>query len=339
MRAVHGALAITTLVVTATLCRPAAAQAYADRDEVRDFVAEMVKRHGFRSQYLERLFGQARYDPTVVDLMTPPPPEAKSWQNYRATFVSQRRIDGGVDFWRRHSNALKRAASVYGVPPEIVVAIIGVETFYGRNTGDFRVIDSLATLAFDYPRRADFFRAELEQFLLYTRESRLDATSVRGSYAGAIGLPQFMPGSIRRYGVDFDRDGRRDLAGSADDAIGSVANYLKRHGWIAKAPIAVPAAVQGERYRLAADDFEPVYRAGELRNLDVEFDSTIHDDTPAGLVELVSPDVPAEYRVGLENFYVLTRYNRSSFYATAVLELAEAVKAAYQASIHTKATK
>ena len=312
------------------LAASCAAQTYADRADVKAFATEMVERHGFREGEIERTLGGARYLDSVVTLMTPGPATQRSWQTYRANFLNPRRVEAGAAFWRRYAAALDRAAALYGVPPEIVVAIIGVETEYGRNTGSFRVLDALATLAFDYPRRAEFFRTELEQFLLLARESRADAASFRGSYAGAIGIPQFMPGSIRRYAVDFDGDGRLDLRASAADAIGSVANFLAQHGWVAGAAVAVPAEVTGERYRLLVDGgVEAIYRAQELRDADVAFDEAIDEDTPSVLIELESPDAPSEYLVGLQNFYVLTRYNRSSFYASAVRELAAAVKAAY----------
>ena len=312
------------------LAAPCAAQTYADRDEVRAFAAEMVERHGFRPGELERVLAGARYLDSVVTLMTPLKTGERSWQTYRANFLNPRRVEAGAAFWRRHATTLDRAATAYGVPPEIVVAIIGVETEYGRNTGSFRVLDALATLAFDYPRRAEYFRSELEQFLLLARESRSDAASFRGSYAGAIGIPQFMPGSIRRYAVDFDGDGRLDLRASAADAIGSVANFLAQHGWLAGAVVAVPAEVTGERYRLLVDGgVDPVYRAGELREANVVFDEAVGEETPSVLIELETPGTQSEYLVALQNFYVLTRYNRSSFYAAAVRELAAEVKAAY----------
>ena len=308
---------------------PAWAQGFAERPEVRSFIVEMVERHAFPQRALESLFANARYQDSILTLITPLAPGARSWQSYRANFVTARRIDGGVQFWRANAAALERAAQAFGVPPEIVVAIIGVETEYGRNTGTFRVLDALATLAFDYPRRAAYFRSELEQYLLYTRESRLDATVLRGSYAGAIGIPQFMPGSIRRFGVDFDGDGRRDLRGSAADAIGSVANFLSEHGWVSGAPIAAAARVDGEDFRAFVDGgVVPMHRADVLRAAAVAFDESIPADAPGVLVELESPDEPSEYLVGLQNFYALTRYNRSSFYAAAVVELAEAIKAA-----------
>ena len=322
---------VAAVALLAALSGPAAPQSYVERPEVRGFVAEMVSRHGFGERELDQVFTEARYLDSVVTLMTPVPGGERSWRSYRDGFVSTRRIDAGVEFWRRHARVLARAAAAYGVPPEIVVAIIGVETEYGRQTGTFRVLDALATLAFDYPRRAEFFRAELEEFLLYARESRADAASFRGSYAGAIGIPQFMPGSIRRFAVDFDGDGRRDLRASPADAIGSVANFLNAHGWLAGAPVAVPAAVTGERYQLLVDGgVEPIYRAEELRESDVVFDERVGADVPSVLIELASPGEPSEYLVGLQNFYVLTRYNRSSFYAAAVLSLAEAVKTAYR---------
>jgi membrane-bound lytic murein transglycosylase B len=318
-------------VIMIAVAEAAVAQTYADRPEVREFVTEMVERHGFAARKLEGLFARAHYQSAVVTAMTPLPAGARSWQTYRANFLSERRIDAGVQFWRNNVGQLARAHARYGVPPEIVVAIIGVETEYGRNQGGFRVLDALATLAFDYPRRAEFFRAELEQLLLLGRESRIDLERLRGSFAGAIGIPQFMPGSIRRYAVDFDDDGRLDLVASSADAIGSVANFLKEHGWVAGEVPAFPARVVGERYRLVLDGgVEPIHRVEELRELDVEFDAPLDAETPSVLIELDSADAPSEYLIGLRNFYVLTRYNRSSFYAAAVLELAAAVKAAYR---------
>jgi membrane-bound lytic murein transglycosylase B len=308
---------------------PAAAQTFAGRAEVGAFIAEMVERHAFARPDLERLFAAARYQESVLTLITPLPPGTRSWRVYRANLVNPRRVQGGVQFWRAHAAVLDRAARTFGVPPEIVVAIIGIETEYGRNQGGFRVLDALATLAFDYPRRGDYFRAELEQYLLLVRESRVDAAALKGSFAGAIGIPQFMPGSIRRFGVDFDGDGRRDLRGSAADAIGSVANFLSEHGWVGGAPVAAAARVEGEGYREFVDGgVVPMYRADVLRAAAVAFDESIPADAPGVLIELESPDEPPVYLVGLQNFYALTRYNRSSFYAAAVVELAEALRAA-----------
>ena len=218
------------------------------------------------------------------------------------------------------------------MPEEIIVAIIGVETVYGRNTGSYRVIDALSTLAFDYPPRAEFFRAELENYLLYARDAGIDTLALKGSYAGAIGIPQFMPGSYRRYAVDLDGDGKQDLSGSFADAIGSVANFLKAHGWRSDEPVAYAAQVQGEHYRRLVDaGIKPATRYGDLASFGVSAAGEAAADAPCALIELTTPDQMSEYLVGFTNFYVLTRYNRSSMYAAAVLELAQAVKSGYQA--------
>jgi membrane-bound lytic murein transglycosylase B len=310
----------------------AAAQAnnsYAARPDVQAFVADMVARHGFPREELDRMFVRVRHQPSIIRAMTPQVKGSRSWVQYRGRFLTRERIDGGVAFWARHEQALARAWEAYGVPPQIVVAIIGVETEYGRMMGGYRVADALATLAFDYPRRADFFRGELEEFLLLVREQNGDALGFRGSFAGAVGLPQFMPGSYRRYAVDFDGDGRRDLRGSAVDAIGSVANFLVQHGWQQGGPIAVPATLESTEARSLADGrVETTRTAAELRVAQVAFAAGIDDGQPSVLVELDSVDAPSEYWVGFDNFYVITRYNRSSFYAISVLELAQAIHAA-----------
>ena len=307
---------------------------YQNRAEVQVFIAEMAQKHGFDEAELKFLFSRARYYPGIIDLITPPThPRARSWQAYRARFLDPLRIDGGVALWRRHGETLARAEKEYGVPAEIIIAIMGVETVYGRNTGGFRVIDALTTLAFDYPRRADFFRSELENYLLFAREEGIDIFTLKGSYAGAIGIPQFMPSSWRKWAVDFDGDGKIDLRNSFADAIGSVANYLKVHGWVAGAPIAFPARVEGAAWReLLERDILPSVKVAELSKLGVASETLsrqgLPDDTLCALVDLVTPDAPTEYWVGLQNFYVITRYNRSSFYAMSVMELARAVKLA-----------
>ena len=303
---------------------------YAERKDVREFIAQMVRKHGFVAAELRALFGRARYQASVIAAITPPPePRARSWDDYRALFLTPERIQSGVIFSVKQRDALALAAARYGVPEEIIVAIIGVETVYGRNTGSYRVIDALTTLAFDYPPRAEFFRGELENFLLYARDAGIDTLALKGSYAGAIGIPQFMPGSYRRYAVDFDGDGRQDLSGSYADAIGSVANFLKAHGWEPGAPVAYAARVRGDDYRGLVDSgIKPGYRFGELANFGVSAEGTAPADAPCALIELGTPQQASEYLVGFNNFYVLTRYNRSSMYAAAVLELAQAVKAA-----------
>lgn len=305
----------------------AADSGYAARPEVQNFIAEMNRKHGFETAVLQSAFEQARFKESIIKAITPLPPGQRSWRTYRDNFLIPRRIEGGLQFKRDHAAALEKAEAEYGVPRDIIVAIIGIETEYGRNMGGHRVLDALATLAFDYPRRAEYFGTELEEFFLLAREANLDVTQIKGSYAGAIGFPQFMPSSIRRHAVDFDGDGRRDLRSSPTDAIGSVGNFLNKHGWVAGAPIAIPATVEGGEFRPLIDGGVATNRrADELRAGKVRFDAAIADDTPVVLIELESPDAPAEYRVGFHNFYVLTRYNRSSFYANAVLELAQALK-------------
>jgi len=318
-----GALAAAIYTASA-----AAQPGFVERPEVQSFIAEMAARHGFVARELEQLFGRARFDPDVIRLITPKPQGERSWQAYRANFLNERRIRAGEDFWSRNAAPLAQAEARFGVPPEVIVAIIGIETEFGRNTGTFRVVDALATLAFDYPTRAEFFRSQLEEFLLFVREDGRDVLGIKGSYAGAMGIPQFMPGSYRRFAVDFDDDGSRDLLASEADAIGSVANFLKEHGWARGESIAFPASVEGDAYRAFVDGgVTPRYRADALRAAGVTFSSEAAPDTKCVLIELESPNASPDHYVGLHNFYVLTRYNRSSFYATAVLELAYEIQA------------
>jgi membrane-bound lytic murein transglycosylase B len=306
---------------------------YAKREDVRDFIRQMVEQHAFVEPELRFLFARARREPAVLAAIAPPKTAPmRSWLTYRSRFVTEARVAEGLGFWRRHAGALERAAREHGVPEEIIVAIIGVETVYGRQMGSWRVIDALSTLAFDYPPRAEFFRSELEQYLLFAREHGVDVFSVRGSYAGAIGIPQFMPGSYRRFAVDFDGDGVTDLRANAVDAIGSVANFLEKHGWRRGERIQLPARVaqtdQGEPYRaLLEAGIEPRTSLAQLKRYGVETRTDLALETPVALIDLESPGAPTEYRLGLRNFYVLTRYNRSSLYASAVADLAQELRA------------
>ncbi len=312
----------------ATLAAPGSFDA---RTDVREFIDDMVGRHGFVADELEFLFSRARSRQAILRAITPrKTPQARSWKTYRARFVNETRINGGTAFWSRHRKVLARASREHGVPAEIIVAIIGVETLYGRQTGNFRVVDSLATLAFDYPPRAAFFRSELEQYLLLARDEKFDVFSVKGSYAGAIGIPQFMPGSIRRYGVDYDGSASIDLRRSAADAIGSVANYLRAHGWRRDEAVWAPARVAGESHRALLDaGIRPSIRLADLGRYHTETPATLPPDTQIALIALESPNAETEYRLGFENFYVLTRYNRSSLYASAVADLAAALRMAH----------
>jgi membrane-bound lytic murein transglycosylase B len=313
----------------------AAPATYAERAEVRAFAAELAERHALPVEWLQAQLAMARLQPAAQRLMMPPPAgTAKNWAAYRERFVEPQRVAAGLRFWNEQAAWLERAQAQWGVPAEIVVGIIGVETFYGRVVGNFRVLDVLATLAFDFPAgrsdRSAFFRAELEAFLLMCRREGLDPAAPRGSYAGAMGLPQFMPSSVNRYAVDFDGDGRIDLGASAADAIGSVANFLAAHGWRNGQPITYGVAVPVDasaRATLLLPDIVPTFSAAQMAELGAELDAggRTHDGALA-LVELQNGEAAASYVAGTQNFYTLTRYNWSSYYAMAVIALGEAVK-------------
>ena len=319
-------LAALLLAVGACLTH-AAPGSFASDPAVIEFARDLEQRHGFSADELLQQFAQIRPNERVLQLIRPPvSPLQRSWERYRPRFLTERRINGGVRFWQENRSSLARASALYGVPPEIIVAIIGVETEYGGNTGGFRVLEALATLAFHYPRRAEFFRTELEQFLLLARENGFDPVDMRGSFAGAMGIPQFMPGSQRRYAVDFDGDRKIDLSGSVDDAIGSVGRFLEQHGWEAGQPIAVRARTRGEPDRsLIEAGIQPTLLVADLAQHGITADAS--PQATVTLVDLVSPGRPAEYWLGYNNFYVITRYNRSSFYAMSVFQLAEAIRA------------
>jgi membrane-bound lytic murein transglycosylase B len=335
-RAALRALALSAfLAASAVPAAPTTTQSsYADRPDVWIFIDEMVADYAFDARALRRFFAKVRYQQTIVDAMSRPVLAPPKWYEYASQFLSSSRIDGGVAFWRANAATLERAQNEFGVPAEIVVAIIGVETFYGRNTGSYRVADALTTLAFDYPRRAEFFRNELKQFLLQTREQKISPLAPKGSYAGAQGLPQFMPGSLRDYAVDYDDDGKIDLAGDADDAIGSVANYLAMHGWQTGDPVMEPAAIEidkqddveraldggiSDRRTLESWQRDGVYAAGIPKTLSADSVGVLMLEEQAG----------PSYWVVFNNWYVLTRYNRSRLYASAVWKVAQEIKRAY----------
>ena len=297
------------------------------RPEIDKFIAYMAETHGFNARDLRALFAKVQPSQDVTRAMTAPS-TAKPWYEFKPLFVDQARISAGVKFWNDNAEVLAQARGEFGVPEAIVVALIGVETRYGRNSGGFRVMDTLTTLAFDWPSRRDFFRRELEQFLLLAREQGWDPLMIKGSFAGAMGMPQFMPGSYRRYAVDFDGSGEADLRASPSDAIGSVANFLEKHGWQRGERVQLPARVAGDAPRPLVDaGIEPKTSLGELKRYGVETRTDLPLETPVSLIELESPGAPTEYRLGLRNFYVLTRYNRSVLYASTVCDLAEEIKA------------
>jgi membrane-bound lytic murein transglycosylase B len=296
------------------------------RRDVKDFIAHMAATTSFKKRQLRKLLKSAQSQPAIIDAMDRPAEKAKPWFEYRPIFVTDRRIREGVDFWTAHRQALDQASVRSGVAPEYLAAILGVETYYGRLTGSYRVLDALATLAFDYPARAKFFRDELEQFLLLSRDANLNPLSVKGSYAGAMGAPQFMPSNYRRYAVDADADGHIDLWSNWPDVCASVGNYLKEHGWNAGEPVLSEASVDADK----AQDLEGrklvlSETVESLRTKGVNFDSSLAADAPALLIAADETD-GVHWRVGYNNFYVITRYNHSALYAMAVFELAAAVK-------------
>jgi membrane-bound lytic murein transglycosylase B len=305
---------------------------YLERPEVRAFIGDLSRGHGLDAAQLERILGEARHQATVVRLIGPErvsnaPPPVRSYPAYRARFLTRSRIAAGVRYWEAHAADLQRAEAQYGVPAEVILGIIGVETAFGQNTGSFRVLDALATIAFDGPRRQQYFRDELKQFLLLSNEKGLDPLEVRGSYAGAMGLPQFMPSSYRRLAVDFDRDGRTDLIGTPADAIGSVAAYLRDAGWVAGEPATVAVRLPKGREAELVSGLKRSHDVPGLRKAGVRFAGDAPDGACA-IVELPTPRKASRYVAGFGNFEAVTRYNRSTFYAMAVLELAEAIRTA-----------
>jgi peptidoglycan lytic transglycosylase B len=322
--------AILTLLFT---CASTRAEPKPDtrEHEVEAFIEEMSAKHGFDRTVLEEAFRTTRARPQILELMersVAPRP----WEDYRALFVTPEKIAGGARFWRDHAAALKLARERYGVPEEIVTAVIGIETHYGAHTGRYKVLEALSTLAFDYPRRAAEFRVELEHFLLLTREESLPLASPLGSYAGAMGIAQFMPGSYRRYAIDFDGDGKRDLFDDAADAIGSVANYLTAHGWQRDGPVATPVRVMGtgaETFRSAKLDTR--HRLEELEAMGVTTTGgSDYAESERAIPLTLNQRRGQEYWLGFDNFYVITRYNQSVYYAMAVYQLSQEIRSRYE---------
>ncbi len=300
---------------------------YSARPAVQVYMDEVAEQHAFSPDELARLFSSAEKKQSIIDAISRPAEKTWAWHEYRDLFIQESRIADGVRFWEDNLEALEAAEAKFGVPPEIVVAIIGVETRYGRIVGRYRVLDALATLAFDYPPRAEFFRKELTQFLLLTREEGKDPLVPVGSYAGAMGYGQFIPSSFRRYAVDFDGDGVRDIWENRTDAIGSVANYFAEHGWQGAGPVILPAAqVSAELDALANESLALTHELAALRSRGLKVDTTLPGDTKVALFRFEGADGPLHY-LGFNDFYVITRYNHSRLYALAVYELSQAIRA------------
>jgi len=321
---------ILTLALVSILSTACFAQQHPGADE---FAARAAAEYELDQEQVRILLENARFKQSIVDAMTRPA-EAKPWYKYRPIFITDKRIKGGVKFWRENEDLIKQASEKFGVDPQVIVAIIGVETFYGGNTGSYRVLDALATLSFYYPTsirdRSEFFSKELMNFFMLGDEEGLPLEEVTGSYAGAMGLGQFMPSSYREYAVDMDGDGRRDLWSSMPDVIGSVANYLHRHGWQMGQPVTYPAvlAADADTSLVTKRDYKAKTPVSEFAAAGISPSEPVAPDTLAALAALEEEDGD-HYFVTFKNFYVITRYNRSPLYAMAVYELSEAVRAGF----------
>ena len=304
---------------------------YANYPDAERFIEKMVSQHGFSRDYLYGLFSQAKRKQWTIEFMNREKPvvtpKPGGWTRYRAKFLDDRHISAGASFWARHGDALQRASQEYGVSPEHILGIMGVETIYGANLGSHRVIDALTTLAFDYPRRAEYFESELESLLIMARQEHQDPSRPVGSFAGAMGLGQFMPSSFLKYAVDFNGDGRKDLW-NPEDAIGSIANYFAGHGWRPGEPVVSPASVAGNQVEGLKTGFDTHYSLNTLADYGVQASHAFPADD-VSLLKL-STTQGDDYYIGYPNFYVITRYNHSTYYAMAVHQLGQAIKKRYQ---------
>jgi membrane-bound lytic murein transglycosylase B len=324
MRRSRAFLPGVALAVALFLPQAGRALSVSEYPQLKDFIEEMASQHGFERSALREMFARVQLREGVVRAMEKPA-ERLPWYRYREIFVHEDNIENGLAFWRRNAEILTRVEREYGVPAPVVVAIVGVETRYGRNMGSHPILDSLTTLMLLYPRRSDFFRSELKQFLLLARDEGIDPGDVVGSYAGAMGYGQFMPSSYRQYAVDYDADRRRDLINNPADAIGSVANYLSSHRWRRGDPVYAPAFASAPADELLSRGREPRHTLEELRRAGVRVEAETGGGTRAGLVSLETRN-GTEYRVAFPNFYVIMRYNNSINYAMAVAELGEQIR-------------
>lgn len=302
---------------------------YLQRTDVQSFITELTQNHEFSAQELQGILGQAKKSQKIIDLISKPA-EGKPWHEYRKIFLGKKRINAGVEFWKENEATLEKAEILYGVPPEIIVAIIGVETFYGTRMGTFSVLDALMTLGFDYPPRSKFFRSELEHFLLLSKEESIEPQKPKGSYAGAMGMGQFIPSSYREFAIDFDADGKRDIWHNRADGIGSVAHYFHKHGWLPEQPIAKRATVTGDAWKnLDGRKLKPEYSLQEIQKHKVKPAEKITDPGKFSFIELEGKH-NKEFWIGHENFYVITRYNHSRKYAMAVFQLSQEIQKKYR---------
>ncbi len=317
-----GAWLLTSFLLSASAGADDTSVPFAERAEVREWIANVVAKHHLSETHVQNLVANARRRPSVL-ASAQRPAESMPWYRYRKIFLTQDRIERGRKYLKQHAALFDSVHRTYGLPPEIIAAIIGVETDYGRNTGSHPVVDTLLTLGFDFPRRAEFFRGQLEQLLLLEREAQLDIASLRGSWAGALGLGQFIPGSYRAFAVDADQDGQRDLWNSPPDILASIANYFHQHDWQVGQPIAEALHPSSPDRLPISEGLEPTLTAEELTLVGVTLS---HPE--AGAVAVHAFEVPEgrEYWIGYHNFYVITRYNHSALYALAVYQLSEALR-------------
>ena len=321
-----------TLCGALALGAAAAAGDYATRPDVAEYMDQLASAHGFDRYWLQGVFATARKNDDVLAKISRPAERALKWHEYRRIFIKDARIRQGAAFWRDHANVIDRAAADFRVRAEILVAVIGVETYYGRVMGSHSVMNALATLAFDFPRRAKFFRGELTEFLLLVREEAGDPFAYKGSYAGAMGYGQFIPSSYRSFAVDFDGDGKRDIWRNIPDAVGSVANYFARHGWRDTGPVAVRVGLADPALDgLANQGLDLKHTVGALRERGLTGADALSADAKAALYRMET-ERGVEHWLGLHDFHVITRYNRSAMYALAVLQLSEAIEQAWSAA-------
>ena len=307
--------------------------------DVQKFINEMVKEHGFKKNELNTLFSQVKVKQKILDAISRPAEKSKPWHEYRKIFLTRKRIENGVKFWQENSDVIAYAEKVYGVAPQIMVAIIGVETYYGRLQGSYRVMDALSTLAFKYPKRSKFFRGELKHFLIMSQEQNFDPLTKTGSYAGAMGMGQFIPSSFQNYAIDFDGDGEKNIWTNNSDAIGSVANYFKRHGWKKDQPVTDQLKLNTEN-TISMDDAckrscKPKLTVADFKEKGLQGKTSVGDQSSAILLILKQKN-SKEYWLGYSNFYVISRYNHSTLYSMAVYQLSQEIKQAYQVAKKTE---
>ena len=326
---------IVTAIAGIVLCLPAYGRSidgFNDRD-IDSFIDELVREEGFSRPALEKMFEKVEFKPRIVELISKPAERRLTWWEYRNLFINDKRVDDGVEFWKKNQKILDKASETYGVSQSVIIGILGIETGFGQNSGGFRVVDALSTLGFGYPRRATFFKKELREFLILSREQGFDPLALKGSYAGAMGIPQFMPSSYRAYAIDFDKSGQADIWESSADAIGSIASYLSRHGWIEGKPVASRASVRGQKYSsLISDNPRPTRSVNEAKNLGWQSRQVLPESARVRGLKLEGKN-GTEHWLTMTNFYVITRYNRSDLYAMAVWQLGSQIEDEMRASV------